>query len=129
MGSIPQERRLTRRYPLQIAIVIRHGTQEIRGITRDVSSTGVFFLADDWPGEAASIEYVLTLPPAITCLQRPVRWYCRGRVVRVETGGDGGRIGIAAEIAKCRATSDIPPSEFGVVLLLRRGLDMLIGSA
>ncbi len=129
MGSIPQERRVTRRYPLQIAIVIRHGETEIRGLTRDVSSTGVFFLTDHWPGETGTIEYTLTLPPAITCLQRAVRWYCRGRVLRVERSGEGGRIGVAADIEKCRATSDVPPSEFGVVLLLRRGLDMLVGSA
>ncbi len=129
MGSIPQERRLTRRYPLQIAIVIRQGETEIHGLTRDVSSTGVFFLTDYWPGGEATIEYVLNLPPAITCLERTVRWYCRGRVLRVERPGDGSRIGVAADIEKCRATSDLPPSEFGVVLLLRRGLDMLVGSA
>jgi len=74
------DRRLHRRYPLQLPIVLigRYGRQ-IVGITRDVSSGGVSFYLDLPLPLGIEIEYTLTFPAGAT---RFAEVRCAGRIVR-----------------------------------------------
>ena len=92
-----QDRRERKRYPL--AVPIRTTTPNlgnVTGVTRDVSSSGIYFLtqADHWT-EGGSIELVLELPAEIT-LGDPTMVLCHGSIVRVQP--DAERIGIAVRI-------------------------------
>ncbi len=51
------------------------------GVTRNISSTGVLFLADKVPDLGGAIEYVITLKN--TC-DDPLQLRCIGKVVRCE---------------------------------------------
>ena len=76
---------------------IHDGIQEETSLTRDVSARGAFFYLDGCLAEGAPVELILTLPAEIT-LTENIRVRCRGKVVRVVSGINGGKIGVAAAI-------------------------------
>lgn len=96
-----QERRRKLRFPVQLPIVVLPSGEridEIRGVTRDVSTRGVFFyVSGEWQLEEASIEFRIFLPEELV-LAKNRRAVCRGRVFRVERGLPVNRTGIAATI-------------------------------
>ena len=94
------ERRKRRRFKLSLPVSVRFedaAETEIRGVSRDVSSGGVFvFLQTKQLVRAKSAELMMELPAEVTlCEALHVR--CRVRVLRVERGADG-LIGIALQI-------------------------------
>ena len=68
---------------------------EGKGITRDMSGSGLFVLTDAVPAAGASIV-VMVVMPALEMLQKPVAFHGHGKVVRIESVG--GLFGFAAEI-------------------------------
>ena len=69
----------------------------VRGTTRDISATGVFFETDTAYAAGSEINFSIETSDA---LGRKVMLKCRGRIVRVEDRG--GKIGVAAEIIESR---------------------------
>lgn len=100
MPQPQQEQRVTRRFSLRLPLAVKYSdglVQERVAQTRDVSARGVCFYMDTSISEGSDIEFTLTLPPEIT-LTESIRVHCKGRVVRVDPAGPGGKIGIAAII-------------------------------
>jgi len=100
MEQAQAERRGEQRFPLRLPVVVRSiddGVQEESSLTRDVSARGAFFYLERNLGEGTPIELVLTLPTEIT-LTENIRVRCKGKVVRVVEGINGGKTGVAAVI-------------------------------
>lgn len=98
------ERRGVQRLAVQVPITIwdAGSTLEMSGITRDVSSRGVFFLVTSWPAQTGSLEFMFTLDPSTSGLSEAMRVFCEGTVVRVEKSGFQGRVGVAVAIERYR---------------------------
>jgi len=79
------ERRRAQRYPVFLPIRTPNtGAGKVFGVTRDVSSGGLFFYTELEKWEAgSSIEFVIQFPPQIAV--QPESTLCRGTVVRAET--------------------------------------------
>ncbi len=107
MPQPQQEQRATRRFSLRLPLAVKfaEGAQETVAHTRDVSARGVCFYMDSSIAEGSEIEFTLTLPPEIT-LTESIRVHCKGRVVRVDPGAPGGKIGIAAIIDRYEFLSE-----------------------
>jgi hypothetical protein len=100
MEQTQAERRGEQRFPLRLPVVVKStegGIQEQSSLTRDVSARGAFFYLDRNLAEGTPIELILTLPAEIT-LTESILVRCRGKVVRVVSGVNGGRTGVAAMI-------------------------------
>ena len=84
------EKRRATRHPGALPVKFEDG----KGITRDFSSSGIFFETDKsfTPGQA--IEFTIVLEYVDP--DRPVRLKCMGEIVRVEENGQ--KIGVAAAI-------------------------------
>ena len=93
MRGVPagSDRRQAQRIALALSVELENG----KGITRDVSRAGVFFVTD----LSFSIDTPITLWLVLERVDPvgPLRVRCQGRVVRVE-GSDGVR-GVAVAIA------------------------------
>jgi hypothetical protein len=81
------EQRRTRRFKLQLPLAItRSGAERVAfaGQTRNISSSGVLFLAEREPDIGGPIEYIITLnhegPQSVTLR-------CMGKVVRSDRMG------------------------------------------
>ncbi len=100
------EKRTRQRFPLQLPIVVAAGSDslELNGITRDVSSAGVFFYTKAWPPDKSSVEFKMVMPPELTG-STGARALCKGKVVRVESGSEFGVTGVAATIENYRLGS------------------------
>jgi hypothetical protein len=75
------EQRRTRRFTLQLPVAItRNGTERIMqsGLTKNISSGGVLFIAEKEPDVGVSIEYVITLGGP----EQSVSLRCIGKVLR-----------------------------------------------
>jgi hypothetical protein len=76
------EQRRTRRFTLQLPVSItRNGTERVTqfGLTKNISSGGVLFTAEQEPDVGISIEYIITLAgPA----DQGVNLRCIGKVLR-----------------------------------------------
>lgn len=101
MAEPQREQRATRRFSLRLPVTVKFtdGSAEKTAQTRDVSARGICFYMDQTVAEGSEIEFTLTLPPEIT-LTESIKVHCKGKVVRVETQGPGGRVGIAAIIER-----------------------------
>jgi hypothetical protein len=71
---------------------------ELKAQTRDVSSRGLYFLAENNFDVNSEIDFVITLPEQVT-QSVDVNIHCQGRIVRVEPNGNGS-VGIAAKIER-----------------------------
>jgi PilZ domain len=92
-------KRATRRFTLRLPVSVRYGEseQEHSAQTRDVSARGICFYVDSAIQAGSAIDFTLTLPPEIT-LTESIRVRCKGHVVRVEGGGPGSKMAVAAVI-------------------------------
>jgi len=84
------EQRQEPRHPGKLPVQLESGV----GVTRDFSSSGVFFETDRSFTPGQPIEFTLVLEHIDP--QRPVRLKCRGEIIRVEESGQ--KIGVAAAI-------------------------------
>jgi hypothetical protein len=91
-----KEKRDARRIRVELPVCLSSG----EGVTRDISSSGVFFRTDRdiLPGDG--IRFSLELAYAF---DKAIRLQCRGRVVRVEKGAAG--MGVAARITGLRVSA------------------------
>ena len=94
---VEHERRARQRFPTHQPIIITTVHGAIRGVARDVSAGGGFFYVDDWPAQDTAIEFKMLLPSEITFSESECA-VCRGRVVRIESGTNAGKTGIAVTI-------------------------------
>ena len=85
MAESQQEKRVARRFPLRVPVMVDHENAQQDAQLRDVSARGICFYLDSKVAQGAPIGFTLTLPPEIT-LTESIRVQCKGRVVRVENG-------------------------------------------
>jgi PilZ domain len=80
------EQRKHQRFELRLPFeVVPNGSQsKVRGETRNVSSSGVFFTSDTQLPLGESIEYFITLPRT-PGTRKDVRLRCVGKVIRGES--------------------------------------------
>ncbi len=72
------------------------GIHETAGVTRDISTIGVFFCSNAAPKLGKELELLLTFPAEVTGGE-PRTLLCKGRVVRLEPAHDGETVGVAVE--------------------------------
>ena len=104
------ERRVGKRIPAQVPVTVRSGPQnlETEGVTRDLSSSGVFLYTKAQIREGSQLEMVLMFPPELT--QGEKRWVCcQASVVRVENGDENRGFGVAASISNMEVLPEILP--------------------
>ena len=87
-------KRQTERIPVALPVELSNG----KGVTRDVSFSGVFFETDLSFSLGAPISLCLVLEHVDS--NGPLRVHCRGDIVRVE--GRSGTVGIAVAVAAHR---------------------------
>ncbi len=110
------ERRVARRY--DVAVPVRVGQAGLRhhdrprGLTRDISTSGLYFTMEQPPRPGSRVELTLTLPGSLTG-SGDVLIELVGRVVRVDTGvdsalnGGGGEKSTAGSVARTAAASTV----------------------
>jgi hypothetical protein len=89
MSESVADRRTARRYTVDLRVELSGG----EGITRDVSSGGVFFETDQSLSPGAPLRFSMVLKHADPV---PLRLACEGEIVRVEWRD--GKLGVAASI-------------------------------
>lgn len=97
--QLQPEKRNIKRFSLSLPIVVRKlgsGSEELRGVTRDVSARGAFVYMETDASEGAVIEFLMTLPTEVT-LAEPIYVLCSGKVVRVERSAAQHGIAVAIE--------------------------------
>jgi hypothetical protein len=102
------DKRSTRRFALRLPVSVRYGenaTEEHEAQTRDVSARGICFFVDAGIQAGSALDFTLTLPPEIT-LTESIRVRCKGRVVRVESGGANSKMAVAAVIDEYEFLAD-----------------------
>ncbi len=68
---------------MQLPVHVQLGADmgNLMGITRDISTDGVYFYVTSELGERAEIDFVVTFPPEITMVT-PVKVKCTGEIIR-----------------------------------------------
>ncbi len=90
------ERRSGQRLPVSVPVKVRHQGSEHQGLTRDLSSSGIFLYSESGMKAGSKLELVIMLPPGMGL--GPGGWtLCQASVVRVEES-DGKGMGVAATI-------------------------------
>ncbi len=88
------ERRSGQRTPVRVPVKVRHEGSEHEGLTRDLSSSGIFLYSEPGMKPGSRLELVIMLPPGLGFGSGG--WtLCEASVVRLEKS-DGKQIGIAA---------------------------------
>lgn len=108
MSDSKHERRSDARVAATIPATVksRQSAQEIKAVTRDLNTSGVFLYADQRIEEGSKLEIVLILPAELGLGEK--QWACcQASVVRVEDGG-GSKFGVAATIDRLDVLPEIP---------------------
>lgn len=102
MSTTQQERRGKPRFSVQLPVSVRCGADEqyCAGVSRDMSTAGIFFYADADAGTAPHVDLgthveLLTKMALAPSAGREVPVLCAGTVMRVEREPAGGRLGVA----------------------------------
>jgi hypothetical protein len=109
-ASMPEpksERRSNQRIPVRVGVSLRSPQSEpATGYTRDLSTSGIFLYANAEILVGNKMEMVLMLPTQLTGGEK--RWVCcQAEVIRVEAGGEDGRLGVAASIRSMATLPEI----------------------
>jgi hypothetical protein len=89
-----EERRAKQRTPVRVPVKVRYEGSEQEGLTRDLSSTGIFLYSEPGLKPGSKLELVIMLPPGLGFGSGG--WtLCEASVVRVEPCG-GAKLGVAA---------------------------------
>jgi|HubBroStandDraft_1064217.scaffolds.fasta_scaffold90128_2 hypothetical protein len=92
----PNERRSRVRVPVHVPVKVRLDGQEHEGLTRDLSSSGIFLYSESSMKPGSKLELVIMLPPDLGL--GPGGWtLCQASIVRVEKS-EGKSVGIAATL-------------------------------
>ena len=100
------ERRTQTRKPVHVPVTVRqpNGTEQT-GLTRDLSSTGIFLYSESGLEAGSKLELVIMLPPGVG--MGSGGWtLCQASVVRVE-GGSGKGVGVAATLDRIELLPEI----------------------
>ncbi len=90
------ERRARQRTPVRVPVKVRHADGEHQGLTRDLSSSGIFLYSDSQIKAGSKLELVIMLPPGLGF--GAGGWtLCEASVIRVEES-QGHGMGIAATL-------------------------------
>jgi PilZ domain len=90
------DRRSRQRVPVRVPVRVRHQGGEEQGLTRDLSSSGIFLYSESGMKAGSKLELVIMLPPGLGV--GPGGWtLCQASVVRVEES-EGKGMGIAATL-------------------------------
>lgn len=106
MATERSERRSHPRKPVQEPVKVRKpdGT-EGSGLTRDLSSTGIFLYSESGLEAGSKLELVVMLPPGLGL--GPGGWtLCEASVVRVERA-EGKGVGVAATLDRIELLPEI----------------------
>jgi c-di-GMP-binding flagellar brake protein YcgR len=109
MVESKRERRSGPRVPVKVRVSVKpREAVATNGVTRDLSTGGMFLYTDSHISEGSELEMVLILPPEIT--KSAQQWVCcRASVVRVEDSeGIDGSFGVAASIHSMEVLPEIP---------------------
>ncbi len=99
------ERRSRQRVPLRIPVKVRQQGVEIPGITRDLSSSGIFLYTESGIKAGGKLDLVVMLPPGVGL--GPGGWtLCEASVVRVEES-EGKGMGVAATLDRIALLPEI----------------------
>jgi PilZ domain len=99
------ERRSRERMPVRVPVKVRHEGNEHEGLTRDLSSSGIFLYSESGMKAGSKLELVIMLPPGLGF--GPGGWtLCEASVVRVEEA-DGKGLGIAATLDRIALLPEI----------------------
>jgi hypothetical protein len=104
-SSKNDERRSGQRMPVRVPVKVRHEGAELQGLTRDLSSSGIFLYSERGIKAGSKLELVIMLPPGLGL--GPGGWtLCQASVVRVEESGSKG-MGIAATLDRIARLPEI----------------------
>jgi PilZ domain len=103
--SRAEDRRSSRRVPVRVPVKVRHQGGEYGGLTRDLSSSGIFLYSESELKAGSKLELVIMLPPAVG-LGLGGWTLCEASVVRVEKS-DGKGMGVAATIDRIASLPEI----------------------
>lgn len=99
------ERRSGQRVPVRVPVKVRHQGSEHQGLTRDLSSSGIFLYSESGMKAGSKLELVIMLPPGLGF--GPGGWtLCEASVVRVEES-EGKGLGIAATLDRIALLPEI----------------------
>lgn len=99
------ERRSRQRVALRVPVKVRQQDGEIPGVTRDLSSSGIFLYTESGIKAGGKLDLVVMLPPGLGL--GPGGWtLCEASVVRVEESGGKG-IGVAATLDRIALLPEI----------------------
>jgi hypothetical protein len=99
------ERRSRQRLPVRVPVMVRYDGEEQQGLTRDLSSSGIFLYSESGIKEGSKLELVIMLPPGLGL--GPGGWtLCEASVVRVEKS-EGKGIGVAATLDRVALLPEI----------------------
>jgi hypothetical protein len=100
MAEVQQEKRSARRFALRIPVSVSRDEKTDNSEPaqlRDVSARGICLYLDSPMEQGSPIGFTLTLPPEIT-LTESIRVQCKGRVLRVDSAANNGKMAVAAVI-------------------------------
>src|SRR5271157_5007553 len=99
------ERRSRQRVPVRVPVQVRHQGSEHPGLTRDLSSSGIFLYSESGMKTGSKLELVIMLPPGLGL--GPGGWtLCQASVVRVEES-EGKGLGVAATLDRIALLPEI----------------------
>jgi len=91
--------------PVRVPVKVRHEGSEHQGLTRDLSSAGIFIYSESGMNAGSKLELVVMLPPSLGL--GPGGWaLCQATVVRVEQP-DGKGMGVAATLDRIELLPEI----------------------
>jgi len=95
-SNTENDRRSRQRVPVRVPVKVRRQGGEEQGLTRDLSSSGIFLYSESGMKAGSKLELVIMLPPGLGV--GPGGWtLCQASVVRVEES-EGKGMGIAATL-------------------------------
>jgi hypothetical protein len=99
------DRRSRQRVPVRVPVKVRYEGDERQGLTRDLSSSGIFLYSEPGIKAGSKLELVIMLPPGLGL--GPGGWtLCQASVVRVEES-EGKGVGIAATLDRIARLPEI----------------------
>jgi len=99
------ERRSHERAPVRVPVKVRYGGEEHGGLTRDLSSSGIFLYSESAMKPGSKLELVIMLPAELG-LGGGGWTLCQASVVRVEKS-EGKSVGIAATLDRIAMLPEI----------------------
>ena len=99
------DRRTGSRIPVRVPVKVRHEGAEHAGLTRDLSTSGIFLYSESGLNPGSKLELVVMFPPGLGFGSGG--WtLCEASVVRVEESKNN-RVGIAATLDRIEVLPEL----------------------